>query len=72
MEDFIEALRIFQKYMKEDCKWPFYCEHDILMVCCVGTDVVSEEDKKRLDELGFIPVSDYGEEIWGSYRFGSC
>lgn len=72
MEDFIKAMKIFQKYMKEDCRNPFHCEHDILLVCCVDVDVVSEEDKKLLDDLGFFPGGDYEDEIWSSFRFGSC
>ncbi len=72
MEDLIKALKIFQKYMKDDCRSPFHCEHDILMVCCVSVDQVSEKDKKLLHDLGFFPGHDYGEETWSSFRFGSC
>ena len=72
MEDFIKAMQIFQKYMEKDVRCPFHCEHDILLVCCVDIDVVSDEDKELLDNLGFFPGNDYGDETWSSFRFGSC
>ena len=65
MKDLIEALTIFAKYT--DSYSPTGCEHDTLYVQ-VDPDQVSEEDKTKLDELGFF-VSDNHFE---SYRFGSC
>jgi len=67
MKDLIEALTIFLKY--GDPKYPTNCSHDELYVD-IDPDKVSEEDKKRLDELGFF----VNEELEGfsSYRFGSC
>jgi hypothetical protein len=66
MKDLIEALTIFLKYKNE--QWPTHCEHDVLYVVGIGFDEVSEEDRKRLDELGFIG----DEDGWNSFRFGSA
>ena len=63
----IEALNIFKKY-GNPC-WPFHCEHDVLYVM-VEHKKVSEEDKKKLDELGFIPDDDAGH--FKSFRYGSA
>lgn len=67
MKDLIEALTIFLKYGNP--KYPTNCSHDELYVD-INPDKVSEEDKKRLDELGFF----VNEELEGfsSYKFGSC
>lgn len=62
----VEALNIFLKY--GDVDYPTYCEHDVLMVY-VNPSVVSEEDIKRLDELGFF-VSD--EACFKSFKYGSA
>lgn len=69
MKDLIEALTILAKYMDPEQKWPTACEHDVLHVCGVEPEDVSEEDMKRLDELGFFPNEDGG---FMSYKFGSC
>lgn len=66
MEDLIEALQIFLKYSKD--KYPTHCEHDQLHVN-VDPNKVSEEDKKRLEELSFTPDEFDG---FKSFRFGSC
>jgi hypothetical protein len=71
MEDLIEALRIFKKYVKDDWPFPFHCEHDILMIGDVEPFKVSEEDTKRLDELGFFVSSEFPDSFV-SLRFGSC
>lgn len=67
MEDLIKALIIFLKYGNPH--YPTNCSHDELYVD-INPDKVSEEDKKKLDELGFF----VNEEMVGfsSYRFGSC
>ena len=65
VKNLIEALTIFSKYT--DTEWPTCCEHDTLYVL-VDPKLVSEEDKKRLDELGFVP----GDEEFHSYRYGSA
>lgn len=71
MKDLIEALTILAKYMDAENKWPTHCEHDVLHVCGVNNEEVTDEDLKRLDELGFFPDEDW-EGGFMSYRFGSC
>ena len=66
MEDLIEALRIFLKYANPHN--PTHCEHDELWIVDVDPDKVSDEDKARLDELGFFP----SEDGFKSFRFGSA
>ena len=67
MEDLIKALQIFYTYSTD--KYPTHCEHDVLYVTAVEPDVVSNEDTKRLHELGFIPSDEYN--CFMSFRFGS-
>ena len=69
MKDLIEALQIFAKY--GDPYSPTHCEHDVLTVM-IDPDDVSDEDKARLDELGFFPGSDWAENVFQSFRFGSA
>ena len=69
MKDLIEALTILAKYMDPEQKWPTACDHDVLYVCHIEPEDVSEEDTKRLDELGFFPSDEGGFQ---SYKFGSC
>lgn len=66
MNDLIEALQIFSKYM--DTQWPTTCEHDFLYVC-VDAELISPEDEARLEVLGFHPDENGG---YCSSRFGSC
>ena len=68
MEDLIRALNIFLKYGNPHC--PFHCEHDILYVD-IDPGVVSEDDIKELDGLGFFPSTEHPEGF-NSYRYGSC
>jgi hypothetical protein len=68
MKDLIEALQIFLKYRNDE--FPTHCEHDVMMIMDVEKYEVTEEDAKRLDELGFCWVDEY--DCWGSYRFGSA
>jgi hypothetical protein len=70
MKDLIEALTILAKYMDPEERWPTHCEHDVLYVCNIESEDVSEGDTKRLDELGFVPDPENGGFM--SYRFGSC
>ena len=56
-DDMIEACKIFKKY--KDCKFPFNCNHDELYVA-VDPELVSNEDKKQLEELGFSDHAEYG------------
>lgn len=68
MKDLIEALTIFAKY--KDPYNPTHCEHDVLYVMEVTEAEVSDEDKKRLDELGFLWSKSEG--VWLSFRYGSA
>lgn len=65
MEDLITALTIFLKYGNPYS--PTNCNHDELWVD-VDPEIVSADDIKELEELGFIP----DDEGFISYRFGSC
>jgi len=70
MDDLIKALQILRKYGNPD--YPFNCDHDVLFVD-INPDVVSDEDKKELDSLGFITSEE--EEYDGgfiSFKYGSC
>lgn len=66
MEDLIEALQIFLKYGNKKC--PTSCEHDILYVD-VDPSIVSDKDKKTLDELGFFFVDE--NDCFASFKYGS-
>lgn len=68
MKELIEALQIFLKYGNRD--YPTNCSHDYLWVN-VDVKKVSDEDLKRLDELGFFPDEEIGEGF-GSFKYGSC
>ena len=66
MEDLIKALQIFLKYGNKN--YPTFCEHDILYVD-VDPSVVSDEDKKVLDKLGFFV--DDENDCFASFKYGS-
>lgn len=68
MKKLIQALQIFAKY--GDPYSPTHCEHDILLVM-IDPSIVSDEDKKKLDELGFFVGEEY-DGCFSSYRFGSA
>ncbi len=69
MEDFIKSLRIFEKYCDEyHKKFPFYCEHDIIIFNGAGVKDVTPEEVLELRDLGWEPWEDYG---FCSHRFGS-
>ncbi len=69
MNDLIAALTILAKYQKETYA-PTHCEHDVLSVVGIDAGAVSEEDTKRLDDLGFFWSE--SDECWQSFRFGSA
>ncbi len=70
MKDLIEALQILLKYGNPD--WPTHCEHDILYIIGIDPNIVSDIDKKKLEELGF-DISDHtGELGFYSYKYGSA
>lgn len=66
MDDLIEALQIFRKYGNPN--YPTCCEHDELYVM-IEVDLVSPEDIKALENLGFSPNDVEG---FSSFRFGSA
>lgn len=69
LHELIEALTIFLKY--KNPKRPTHCEHDVLSIMEVTKEEVSEEDTKRLEQLGFFWAE--GEhDCWISYRYGSA
>lgn len=70
--DFIEALTILDKYAIAERHVGTHCEHDVLMICGVEPGAVSEADKARLKELGFFVGSEFGDDGFQSYRWGSC
>jgi len=81
MDDLIAALQILRKYGNPTD--PTHCEHDELTVM-IDPEKVSEEDLKKLDNLGFHPnydksepdfdIEDHceGDRHFYSYRFGSA
>lgn len=69
MKNLIEALTIFLKY--QDLPFPTHCEHDVMTVVGITKEEVSEEDQKRLAELGFFWTNSNGGG-WYSYTFGSA
>jgi len=69
MKELIEALKIFMKY--KDMSYPIHCERDVLYVRYNKKELeISEQDVKRLDELGFFWDED--QQCFQSFRFGSC
>ena len=70
MSDLIAALTILLKY--GDKRRPTHCEHDVMIVD-IQPDLVSLEDKAKLNELGFEHgLDDGGELCFFSFRFGKC
>jgi len=69
MKELIEAFQIFLKYSSDP--YPTHCEHDVMYVN-VNPEIVSEEDKKRLEDLGFNSGNGEVPEVFYSYKFGSC
>jgi len=67
MEELIKALQLFLKYGNP--KYPTHCEHDVLTVM-IDPAVVSDDDKQKLEEMGFIADNEYG--YFKSFRYGSC
>lgn len=66
MEDLIKALQIFLKY--DNPEYPTWCDHDELNVV-IDPNIVSKEDKKTLEDLGFFVDSEGG---FKSFKFGNC
>jgi hypothetical protein len=70
MSKLIEALTIFLKY--GDPSYPTHCEHDVMYICGIEPNDVSDEDKKLLDSLGFFVSDVEGEDVFISYKYGSA
>lgn len=68
MEDLIKALQILLKYGNPN--YPTWCEHDVLHICDIDEGKVSDYDKAKLDELGFMVDEDEGGFM--SFKFGSA
>jgi hypothetical protein len=64
--ELIEAFTIFRKY--GDTSYPTHCEHDVMRVL-VGPERVSQEDKDRLEQLGF--TADEWNGDFYTFRYGS-
>ena len=68
MEKLIEALQIFLKYGNPT--YPTHCEHDEMTICGIAPDEVTEEDKAKLNELGFFCSEE--DEYFKSFKYGSA
>jgi hypothetical protein len=66
LDQLIEALQIFLKY--GNSSYPTYCEHDVLHIA-IDPEKVSEDDKRRLDELGFFVGKEWPDHFI-SFRYG--
>lgn len=70
MDDLIAALNILRKYLPDTNKLnPTNCQHDVMWIMDVDPDDVTDADRDRLADLGFL---DSGEEAFCSHRFGSA
>jgi hypothetical protein len=67
IDGLMKALAIFRKYGNPTS--PTHCEHDKMYVM-IRPDWVSDEDKVKLNELGFNEGDD--GEAFTSFRFGSA
>jgi len=70
MEDLIRALQILLKYGNP--QWPTHCEHDVLTICGIEPENVSDDDKRKLKVLGFIVSAEGGDEAFISFKYGSA
>lgn len=68
MKDLIFALQLLQRYGNPSS--PTHCEHDELRVM-IDPEDVSDEDKKMLAILGFVPDDDIGG-CFISHKYGSA
>lgn len=67
LDGLIEALQILRRYGNPG--YPTHCEHDVLTICGIDPDDVSDEDTARLDEIGFF-VGEY--DSFQSFAYGSA
>jgi len=68
MKELIEALQIFLKYGNPD--YPTNCEHDIMYICGINSNDVSDDDKIKLEQLGFEIDNDFNQ--FYSDKYGSA
>lgn len=70
MKELIEALQIFLKY--GNSIYPTHCEQEKMVILDIDPDNVSDEDKRRLKELGFwINDNDIELKYFYSLKYGS-
>lgn len=70
MKDLIKALQILLKYGNPDR--PTHCEHDMMVICGIDPDIVSDDDKAELEKLGFPCGLQYDTNGFYSFKFGSA
>lgn len=68
MDKLIQALNIFLKYGNPD--YPTHCEHDLLLIL-IDPKIVSDDDKEKLNDLGFFVGLEY-DECFSSFKYGSA
>ena len=68
MEELIKALQIFLKYGNPE--YPTNCGHDDLLICGINPDDVSNDDKHKLEDLGF-DINNEGDQFH-SFKYGSA
>ncbi len=66
MKNLIDALTILLKYGNPN--YPTCCEHDVLYICNIDPDLVSQKDKDELEALSFHVEN--GQFV--SYKYGSA
>jgi len=80
MEQLIQALQILLKYGNPP--YPTHCVHDELIIVGIEPEIISQEDKDKLKEPGFLIdiEGEYNEDseytpdeskIY-SFKYGSC
>ncbi|NIT79522.1 MAG: hypothetical protein GWN58_32720 [Anaerolineae bacterium] len=70
LDALIEALQILRKYGNPIA--PTHCEHDVMTICGIDPEQVSDEDKARLEKLHFRVANEWGELAFISTYFGSA
>lgn len=68
MKNLIEALTIFAKY--QDLPYPTSCAHDVLYIMGITRDEMTEEDRAKVEALGFFWSED--QDVWQSFKYGSA
>ena len=68
--DLFEGLALLVKGHKKEI-YPFHCEHDVLLIQA-DPSAFTEEELDKLERLGFVAGSEYDENEFMSYRYGSA